>query len=339
MARPYRVLSIDGGGIRGVIPAALLTEIEQRTGKRIAEMFDLVAGTSTGGIIAVGLTAPDQAGKTKYRAADLLDLYESHGQEIFTRSFWKGITSVGGVSDEKYDAGNLERVLNQYLGDAQLKDAVCDLLVTSYDIERRRPYYFKRIRARESGDRNHLLRVVARATSAAPTYFQPAIVHAIGGATVRYLIDGGVFANNPALCAYAEACDLKRPANEIFVLSLGTGINTRKIAYDDAKDWGLIGWVRPVISVMMDGVADAVDYQLTQLLTAALVYDVDDQPALGADAPRYYRFDIRLENALDDMDAANRANIDALKGEAQRIIDHPQMKPAFDRLCDELRAT
>ena len=97
MARTIRVLSIDGGGIRGIIPALMLGEIERRTNKPIAELFDLIAGTSTGGILALGLTVPGPDGKPKYCADELVQLYKEEGPRIFHRPTWHRIRSVGGV--------------------------------------------------------------------------------------------------------------------------------------------------------------------------------------------------------------------------------------------------
>jgi hypothetical protein len=311
----FKVLSIDGGGIRGVIPAVILQHIEAQKGKPISELFDLIVGTSTGGILAAGLAVRGAtAKKPKFTATDMLDLYAKHGSKIFDRSFWRGITSVGGALDETYSHKPLEKLLEKYLEKKTLKDCVVPIVATSYDIERREPYFFKTRRADQPG-RNHLLTAAARATSAAPTFFEPAEVKSIGQKPVtRYLIDGGVFVNNPAMCAYVEAIDQMREdgreGEEMLLASLGTGVATRKIPYKDAKGWGALGWVRPVISVMMDGEADAADYQAGMILP-----DVNK----GA-KQRYFRFDKPLTKALDDMDAAHAANIEALKEEAGLIL-------------------
>jgi patatin-like phospholipase/acyl hydrolase len=307
----FKVLSIDGGGIRGVIPAVLLRYIEEKTGKRVAELFDLIVGTSTGGILAAGLTVPKGGGTAKYSAKKMLELYTDRGHKIFVRSFWRGVTSLGGAIEEQYDHKPLEKILKQYLGDATLTDCLVPVVITSYDIERREPYFFKTSRARQKKDRNHYLRDVARATSAAPTYFEPEVVKSLAGnPTRRVLIDGGVFANNPSMCGYVEAFSLRAKHDEILIVSLGTGIATRKIPYKDAKGWGALGWVRPIISVMMDGEADAADYHLRQLLP----------DETKEDAQRYFRFDTKLDLALDDMDAASAGNIRSLKEEAGQII-------------------
>ena len=307
----FNILSIDGGGIRGVIPAALLTHLESATGKPIAKLFDLIVGTSTGGILAAGLAAPGTGGRPKFSAADMLALYVERGREIFDRSLWDGVTSLGGIGDEKYDEAPLEKLLAAYLGEATLADCLTPVVLTSYDIERREPYFFKTRRAKEKKDRNHLLRDAARATSAAPTYFEPELVKSLAKKpTRRALIDGGVFVNNPGMSAFAEAVAMGQAPDDMLMVSLGTGVATRKIPFDDAKDWGLLGWVRPVISIMMDGEADAADYQLRQLL-----------PDAGAgDGQRYFRFDTRLDLALDDMDAAAAGNIANLRREAAEIV-------------------
>jgi patatin-like phospholipase/acyl hydrolase len=276
-------------------------------------MFDLIVGTSTGGILAAGLTVPDGAKQAMYSASELLDLYVNQGRTIFRRSFWRGVTSVQGALDEQYDHAPLEKVLEQYFGDAKLENCVKPLVLTSYDIERRQPYFFKSETARTEPDRKHLLREAVRATSAAPTFFEPVVVNSLSKPSVRrVLIDGGVFVNNPAMCAFVEALKLGATIETMRVVSIGTGVATRKIPYHDAKGWGALGWVRPVISVMMDGQADAADYHL-QLLFAT-------DPAVPSGEQRYFRFDTELDLALDDLDAANAGNIAALRAEAQQII-------------------
>ena len=131
-----KILAIDGGGIRGLIPAIVLADLERRTGRRTAEMFDLIAGTSTGGILACGLTRPGDDGAPAFTAADLIGLYESEGPEIFHRSLLKRIESVEGYVDERYDDVGLNAALRRYLDGTRLSQAVTDLFITAYEIER-----------------------------------------------------------------------------------------------------------------------------------------------------------------------------------------------------------
>jgi hypothetical protein len=300
MVEPVRVLSIDGGGIRGIIPAMILAEIERRTGKRIWELFSLIAGSSTGGIIALGLTKPLEDGQP-YTAADLVGLYETEGEHIFSRAVWHRARAVGNVFEEKYPSTGVEEVLERYFGEARLKDALTDVLISSYEIERRLPFFFRSSRARTKPDYDFLMKQVARATSAAPTYFEPLKIDVKTTGVEDYyaLIDGGVYANNPALCAYVEAISTheRRDPTDFLVVSLGTGQLTRRLPYDEAKDWGIARWAQPVLSVVFDGVSNTVDFQMRQLLTCDDPHD------------HYYRFQTTLNAGNDDMDDASRTNI------------------------------
>jgi len=306
-----KVLSIDGGGIRGLIPALVLEYIENKTQKSISESFDMIAGTSTGGILALGLSRNDGKGKAKYSATDLVEIYEKKGNDIFSRSLWKGVVSVGGLNDEKYSHDGLENILDDYFDNEPLGSSLCDVLISSYDIHNRTPLFFK---SWKKEFKSVVMKEVARATSAAPTYFEPALV-TVGG-SMKALIDGGVFVNNPAMSAYAE-CKKIFPEDEISLLSLGTGELVRPIPYDEAKDWGTPSWALPLLSCIFDGVSDAVDYQLTQILDSSFV-----------------RLQTSLSIASDDMDNATRGNIENLKAEATKLLS--VHKNEIDTFCDKL---
>jgi patatin-like phospholipase/acyl hydrolase len=292
VAERVKVLSIDGGGIRGIVPAVVLAEIERRLERPAAEVFDLIAGTSTGGILACALAKPGALS-----AAELVELYEEEGPRIFSRTIWQRIHSAEGLADEKYDDDALDAALGHFLGDARLSEAVTDVLIPSYDTERRRPEFFKSARARADASLDFPLRAVARATAAAPTYFQPALLED------RPLIDGGVFAVNPGMCALAEVIRYS-PGADVVLVSLGTGQLTRPFPYDAVRDWGLVEWARPLIDVVFDGASDVVDYQLTQLL--------------GEE--RFFRFQTELTNASDDLDDASEDNLRALRLTGERLI-------------------
>ncbi|HEX6390298.1 MAG TPA: patatin-like phospholipase family protein [Solirubrobacteraceae bacterium] len=292
-----RVLAIDGGGIRGIIPAIVLAEVERVAGKRIHELFDLIAGTSTGGILACALTAPP--GRP---AEELVELYRTEGPKIFKRSLWQRVGSVEGLLEEKHDDDGLEDALRKYLGDTELDEALTKVLVTAYDLEAREPFFFKSWRTDEPG-RDFRMRTVARATAAAPTYFEPARARPTDGGPVRALVDGGVFATNPAMCAFAEAQRLE-PGSRTLLLSLGTGQQTKPIRFDDARGWGLVEWVRPVIDIVFDGVADTVDYQLRQVLAEG----------------DYVRLQVVLDRASDALDDAGADNLARLEGHAHELV-------------------
>ena len=312
MADVFKVLSIDGGGIRGIIPAMVLAEIEERTKKPIAQTFDLIAGTSTGGILALGLAMPGDGGR-RYTAGELIELYENEGASIFSGR----AGTIRNLFEERYPSAGVEEVLDRYFGDVRLKDALSTVFVTSYEIQLRVPFFFRSERAKVDADYDFPMREVARATSAAPTYFEPAKAEARGPVEYYALVDGGVFANNPAMCAYVEARRiLKERGSEseeepaVMVVSLGTGQLTDRLRYEEVTGWGLVNWARPLIDVVFDGVSDTVDFQLKQLLPR------------GEDGlRRYYRFQTELVEVSDAMDDVTPKNMRDLKLLAQTMID------------------
>jgi patatin-like phospholipase/acyl hydrolase len=316
-----RILAIDGGGIRGLIPAIILAEIEKRTGKPIASQFDLIAGTSTGGILALGLTVPGTRKKPKYSAGRLIDLYKKEGATIFSRSPWHRMTSGGGLLDQKYPAKGIESVLATYFGNARLKDTITPVLVTGYEIEMRMPWFFKTRYAQnpELKGYDFALTQVARATSAAPTYFEPARVQGAGTKRIWTIVDGGVCVNNPSLCALAEARSMFGANEDIYLLSLGTGELTRRIAYKEAKDWGLAEWARPILDVVFDGVSDATDYQIGQLL-----------PPRNRQR-RYHRLQVQLTMGNDEMDDPSERNLFALEALATKLVE--KNSTLIDEVC------
>jgi patatin-like phospholipase/acyl hydrolase len=312
-----KVLCIDGGGIRGLIPALVLAEIERRTGRRIAELVDFVAGTSTGGILACALTRPGADGRPRFSAEELAGIYVEEGPRIFHRSLLKRVFSAGGWIDERYEDDGLERALERYLGDAMLSDCLKPIFVTAYDIHDRFAFFFRSARAAHDPTYDFALTAVARATSAAPSYFEPEEVTDRVGARTYPLVDGGLYAVNPSMCAYADLVrDGTAPALEL-MLSLGTGAHTRAYTYDQARWWGQLGWARPALDMVFDGVSDTIEFEAQALM-----------------GDRYVRLQTMLELASDDLDDASAENLDALRREAEQLI--AASGPALDRACEVL---
>ncbi|MGA3210662.1 MAG: patatin-like phospholipase family protein, partial [Terriglobales bacterium] len=237
------VLSIDGGGVRGIIPAEILAYITLKTKLPVYEMFDLVAGTSTGGIIALGLGTRCKNGIEPYTPPELSDLFMSHAAEIFPKPSFPALRQLLGP---KYPAEPLERILVQYFGSAMLSSAMTPLLISSYDLVSQQPFFFKSHKIETDASYDAPVARVARATSAAPTYFPPLLVPASesGWNQELCLIDGGVCVNNPAMAAYAEAKMLYHPIPqaEYLVVSVGTGDRKDQLHYRGAASWGLLKW-------------------------------------------------------------------------------------------------
>ena len=307
-----KILSIDGGGIKGIIPGQVLVALEkklqqrtQNSAARLADFFDFFAGTSTGGILTCIYLCPAAANdpKARFSAQEAVNLYVTYGGAIFHVSLWQRIRSKNGILDEKYDADELERLLRQYFGELKLSQLLKPCFISAYDIHDRAEFFFTQHEARRRGDGyDFLVKDVCRSTSAAPTYFETALTTALDGISYP-LVDGGVFINNPALGAYSEVrnADGNPKVEDMFIVSLGTGEINRAYDYDRAKNWGSVEWVKPVIDIMMAGASATTNYHLTKIFSAV------------NKSNQYVRIQPRdFGNASPDIDDASEENIRAL---------------------------
>jgi patatin-like phospholipase/acyl hydrolase len=215
----------------------------------------------------------------------------------------------------------MQKLLDDYFGDLQLSDLIRPCVISSYDFSKRKATFFNSTDARKfNGDvKNFYLKNITRATSAAPTYFEPAKIKSHDGGEFN-LIDGGVFVNNPAMCAYSEARNtefskdkymssgfiLPKPdkpsAKQMFHVSLGTGSESKKFKFEKLKDAGLITWLPVIIDIMMSGNSETVDYHLKKMYETLEKEDKDD----------YIRLSPSLSSAKSDMDDASVKNIERL---------------------------
>lgn len=325
MAPAFKVLAVDGGGIRGIIPALVLAEIEIRTKRPISDLFDLVAGTSTGGIIALGLVKPGADGKVEKSAADIVNIYRQTGTKIFPQTFLQGL-HVGLVRGAKYAAAGLESVVKDQFGDIRLKDALKPVLIPSHDIGQQKPKFFKSEKAKLSPADDFAMRDVVRATTAAPTFFQPTKIQPADASSSYGLVDGGIDAGNPAMCAYAEALKMGRAADGVLMVSLGTGEQGWSLNFEEATEWGAVEWAAPLIGMTLDGSNYTVDYQLRQLLQTE------------APPQMYYRFQLTLDGATGGIDDASDANLNHLSDLTQAYLKDPATQASLTALCAQLTA-
>ncbi len=318
-----RILSIDGGGIRGIIPALLLAKIEEVTGKRIYELFDFFAGTSTGGILSLLLNRPEP-----FPAGELIKIYTEDGSEKIFKKHW--YTSANYLfKGEKYDRKGIESVLSEKLEKYCLKDTLKPVLIPSYEMESRNTVFFS---SYDDRYQDLYLKDVARATSAAPTYFEPYKIEGQGT-----FIDGGVAVNNPGMSAYVEVLKLLKKANidpsskKIIVVSIGTGTATSSLNYEEIKNWTPLQWIAgPLISTFFDGNSHTVEYQLRKILSEDC----------------YLRFQMKLpdEKGADELDNADEKSLKRISDLTQRYINHDQVDglpigwySKIDSLCQLLQ--
>jgi uncharacterized protein len=343
----FRILVVDGGGIRGLIAAEVIARLEamvsERAGaeRRVADCFHMVCGTSTGGLLALGLTVPDpeQPTRPKLSGEKLKDLYISEGPEIFGDTLHK-LLSLGGWIGPKHSPKGLDRALSDRFGDARLAQALREIVVTAYDMHEPGPHFFKRWRARESADRDATMVDVGMSTSAAPTYFPS------HGIAERALIDGGVFAANPVVAAVTEALKRRDDAptdlapRELLVVSLGTGQYEVGFEQRKVKRWGRIGWVWPrhgepaLISTFLDGQSDAAHHWADVLLNHRPGRAVIEPAEMGT-GPHYYRFQTKLPRGLS-LDDASEGSLRELSAAAEGLI--ADRLPELNELADRLAA-
>ena len=224
MANKY-LLSLDGGGVRELATVIFLARLEKALGEPLYKKFDFFIGTSAGAITAMALSIAKMGGD------NLLDLWsEETFERILDSSLWDSKLGLMQINP-KYDGKGKEQVLAEYFGNLKLGDASGDLAIVSYDIEERKPLLLT-----SYGNGNILAIDAGHASSAAPIYYPTARV---GN---RYLIDGGIVANNPVLHGYAEVKKLY-PDSNVKILSVGTGLNKRPLKGKASQKWGLIGWL------------------------------------------------------------------------------------------------
>lgn len=256
-----RVLTVDGGGVRGIVPTIVLQRLCREPGlEGWLDRVDFVAGTSTGALLVLALAAGIDVDEIRR-------LYVERASHVFADSLLDDIKDVGKIFGADYEVRNLEREVHRVFEDRTLASLEKRVLITAFDLDNEattertwKPKLFHNFPGEDS-DGDALAYRVGTASSAAPTYF----------ATYDGYIDGGVFATNPSMCALAQTQDPRIPqaerANlaELRLLSLGTG---RSLHYIEGKtrDWGYVQWIRPLLDLMLDGVNGIAHYQCSQLL-------------------------------------------------------------------------
>ena len=272
----YKVLSIDGGGIRGLIPVRILERLEVHH-PGIVQEFDLFAGSSTGAVLAGGFAFG-------LKARYMRQMYQSFGSEVFSDSLWDDILDLKYILGADYKIENLQSLLERVIGDTKLGQLSKKVLIATYDLKddtrdppRWKPKFFHNFPDSKGDEDERLVDVVIR-SAAAPVYFP----------VYQGYVDGGVAAINPSTCALAQA--FHEGYLDVRLLSMGTGTNPRCLDVQDGN-WGIAKWGLNLVNMFMDGGGEVADYQCRQILR--------DQ---------YYRLQplLRETIALDDWRATDK---------------------------------
>ena len=321
----YRVLTLDGGGVKGLISATILKKMQEAMGGiPLTKMFDFVIGTSTGGIIALAIGMPDKNRNPMFESEDMVNLYLEKADDIFHQNPLEKMKQ--GLFSSKYNRDNIDQILKEYFGSVELKDTLIPVGVTTYSIKDQAPKTWTTFKAQQLDKKmkctpeNAKLKDIAGATSAAPTFFDPKVFYDSCG-RLREEVDGGIHANNPQIAAIAS---LKTQIKEfglsnMMVISIGTGEVTDKDPVD-SDNGGALEWLTSgtnLIEMMMDGASD-----LNSEATSAL-FD------------NYYRLQVPITKSISKMDNATPRNLKDLIKATEKYLAHN--KGYFDDMVSALK--
>ncbi|CAL9234281.1 unnamed protein product [Arabidopsis halleri] len=349
------ILSIDGGGIRGIIPATILSFLESELqkldgeGARLADYFDVIAGTSTGGLVTAMLTAPNKEGRPLFAANEIKDFYLEHCPKIFPQDQFPFSTAknlVKSLTGPKYDGHYLHQLIKEKLGDTRLDQTLTNVVIPSFDIKHLQPTIFTTYEVKTNPLKNALLADISISTSAAPTYL-PAhhfqTQDSAGNVKEFNLIDGGVAANNPALLAIGEVTkEITKGKTDFFpikandygrfhVLSLGTGDRKVDEKFDarECAGWGMLSWLThnnstPIIDAFTQASSDMVDFHLSTVFQAL------------HSEPNYIRIqDDTLTGDACSVDIATEENLSNLVKTGEKLLKKPVSRVNLETGCNE----
>jgi hypothetical protein len=302
---PMAVLSLDGGGYRGLMEAYMLDYLTSVANHPLHEIFDIISGTSIGGILAMASSVPGIDGQPKISTQDMIDLFVKTGHEIFPKRWRynypaKIFDSAMNAFSNKYDERPLYNLLGKHFQETRLSDALTHVLVTSVQVKDSVPVLFS---SKDPKTNNNLMHNIGKATSAAPSYFPSYTFNFADHWGAQAFTDGGLWCNNPTRAAYdealyqAELLGYRKPKEELFILSLGTGKMPQQ--YVQAKKAGWIGAAGAVIETTMSAVSEGTHLGMMRTLSR------DNYVRINPKFCDYFELDdIGEESRLSLQDAA-----------------------------------
>ncbi|GMY12693.1 patatin-like protein 2 [Fagus crenata] len=338
------ILSIDGGGIRGLIPGTILCFLESELQKldgedaRIADYFDVIAGTSTGGLVTAMLSSPNEKNRPLFAAKDIKDFYLNHSPKIFPQNrfplFHQATKIIGALLGPKYNGKYLHSLVKEKLGNTRLHQTLTNVVIPTFDIKQLQPTIFSSFKVKKNPNLDALLSDVCIATSAAPTYLPAHYFQTKdpkGKVREFNLIDGGIAANNPALVAISEVTkEVIRGSSHFFpvekmdyarflVISIGTGTSKDDEKYNahESAKWGILSWLTsngstPIIDAFSQSSADMVDLHLSVVFQA--LHSEKSYLRIQEDT---------LTGNVSSVDVATKENLDDLVKVGEGLLKKP----------------
>lgn len=282
--KKIRILVLEGGGAEGIIPLHVLTYMEKASGKPISQLFDIIAATSTGAIIAAALTRPAEPGSNKpyYSAQQVLNFYNANIPYIFSTSFSYKVFTLWGILGPKYNPEHLRKVLEDHsTKDQTLRDLILPVVIPCYSLDENQPFVFQS----HDLDHNYYVTDVLQGVTAAPSIFPPVKIYSTDHKVNHIIVDGSMFANNPAFTGLVHAMQLA-PQQQYIIVELGTGNQAYNFKYNKVRTWGVVGWFRTFITLFIQADQSYINREV-KLLTK-----------IYPDRLGYYRIDYTSNNTL-----------------------------------------
>lgn len=319
-----KILSLDGGGVRGWLMIALLAKIEKRLQEikkdpsvRLIDFFDIITGTSVGGILASLLVLPHRPS-----AAEVRVYFENYVGKIFPNSIFSWLWSW---EKPKYSTEPITKFATEMIGLMRLSEIQKTLVLTAYDLKKQRiklltnskvKLSYKDFLEQEPEDFN--LADAVRATASAPTFFAPAEVKSCSG-TDYLLIDGGVAANNPSLFSILFAPSL----DSIYLLSLGSGDESQLYNVNYLVAGGKLAWAMPLINILFNNASDTTDFQCRRILGSNLMN-------------KYHRLNPELKKTSITLDDCSGPNLKAMQSDLEIWTAKLEIDQLIHQICVEL---
>lgn len=275
----YNILSLDGGGVRGIMLLNQLVDLEKKLNKPIYETFDLISGTSASAIICIFLAMG-------YTANEILEVYLKHSKKIFKKHVFRL-----GIFKSRYNDSFFNKLILKYVSDGRLKDLLCDVIIPTFNSTKKETVIFKSKNAKKDLSYDYKLFDVIRSCISAQTFFKP---HKIGSS---YFIDGGLIINNPSLIAYVETLGYTAKYKCVNVLSYSTGIKDAII--NKYKIYGILNWAKPTLDILLAEQSQITDYHMKEM-------------GLNFDHLNYIRCESYILNSSGKIDDTREKNMENL---------------------------
>lgn len=315
--RPIRILSLDSGGIHGIISAYSLLYLEQKSGKSINQLFDLIVCVSTGAIQATMLTIPNSRQQPAYSAQNILNYYNTDIVNLLRVPLWWQIISMGGFLRPKLNSNQVYNTIKQSSSMFKLSSLLNHVVIVTFDLRRNWILLFDNIAAQNDPSKDFMLVDVIYSAISAPTKIGPREITNLNGTKKYTLIDGATMSTDPASIALMVATKLY-PDNPKYMLSIGNGESPPSINLDTVGTWGLLDWAAPLAGTLLNARTN-----LAQKIMYMLYHDKFSQ------LKYYARINRMLPGSVADSFGSSAEQITTLNKISKQIVQEYQEQLDF----------